>query len=104
MADDFTIGYLRRIGQEMSAIRTASDGISDNHKKLDFVNDAISLRVVPLVDRIWLGIMDDDNWTYSKVTVGYTNTAGGMHPVLNDPKNVAEGIIDLTTMARPITL
>ena len=104
VADDFTIGYLRRIGQEMSAIRTVYEGISDNKKKLDFMNDAISLRVAPLIDRILLGIMEDDNWTYSKVTVGYTNTAGGMHPVLNDPKNVAEGIIDLTTMARPITL
>ena len=105
VADDFTIGYLRRIGQEMSAILTASDGISDNQKKLDFINDAISLRVAPLVDRIQLGVMSGDyDWTYSKVTVGYTNTAGGMHPVLKNPKNVAEGIIDLTTMARPITL
>ena len=105
VADDFTIGYLRRIGQEMSAILAASDGISDNQNKLDFMNDAISLRVAPLVDRIQLGVMSGDYvWTYSKVTVGYTNTAGGLHPVLANPRNVAEGIIDLTTMARPITL
>ena len=104
VADDFTIGYLRRIGQEMSAILTASDGISDNRKRLDFINDAFSLRVAPLVDRIRLGYMGDDIWRYTKATVGYTNTAGGMHPVLKDPENIAEGIIDLTTMARPITL
>ena len=105
VADDFTIGYLRRIGQEMSAILTVSDGISDNKNKLDFMNDAISLRVAPLVDRIQFGVMSGDYvWKYSKVTVVYTNTAGGLHPVLANPKNVAEGIIDLTTMARPITL
>ena len=105
VADDFTIGYLRRIGQEMSAILAASDGISDNQNKLDFMNDAISLRVAPLVDRIQLGVMSGDYvWKYSKVTVVYTNTAGGLHPVLADPENVAKGFIDLTTMARPITL
>lgn len=104
VADDFTIGYLRRIGQEMSAIRTESDGISDNQKKLDFINDAISLRVAPFVDRIRLGFMSDNGWWYSNVTVGYTNTAGGIHPVLAELSEGAEKIIDLTTMARPITL
>ena len=104
VANDFTIGYLRRIGQEMSAILTASAGISDVQKMLDFINDAFSLRVAPLVDRIRLGYMGDDKWICSNATVGYTNTAGGRHPVLKDPENVAEGIIDLTTMARPITL
>ena len=104
VADDFTIGYLRRIGQEMSAILTVSYGISDNQKKLDFINDEISLRVAPLVDRIRLGFMNDGNWICSNATVGYTNTAGGMHPVLKDPENVAKGFIDLTTMAKPIAL
>lgn len=104
VADDFTIGYLRRIGQEMSAILAASDGISDNQNKLDFMNDAISLRVAPLVDRIRLGVMSDDIWLYTYATVGYTNTAGGTHPVLRDLVDVTKGIIDLTTMARPITL
>ena len=105
VANDFTIGYLRRIGQEMSAILTVSDGISDNQKRLDFINDEISLRVAPLVDRILIGAVNDDCvWTYMKATVGYTNTEGGMHPVLKDPENVAEGIIDLTTMAKPIAL
>lgn len=104
VADDFTIGYLRRIGQEMSAIQTVYEGISDNQKKLDFMNDAISLRVAPLVDRILIGCMSDDVWKYNKATVGYTNTAEGMHPVLVNLAEVAEGIIDLTTMARPNTL
>ena len=104
VADDFTIGYLRKIGQEMSAIRAVYDGISDNQNKLDFINDAISLRVAPLVDRIRLGVMSGDIWLYTYATVGYTNTAGGMHPVLKDIANVEEEIIDLTTMARPITL
>ena len=104
VADDFTIGYLRRIGQEMSAIRAVYEGISDNQKKRDFMNDAISRRVAPLVDRIRLGVMSDDIWRYTYATVGYTNTAGGTHPVLKDLVNVKEGIIDLTTMARPITL
>ena len=104
VADDFTISYLRRIGQEMSAILAVSDGISDNQNKLDFMNDAISLRVAPLVDRIRLGCMNGDSWSYMLATVSYANTAGGMHPVLKDPGKVAEGIIDLTTMARPITL
>ena len=104
VADDFTIGYLRKIGQEMSAIRAVYDGISDNQNKLDFMNDAISLRVAPLVDRILLGSMSGDVWDYTKVTVGYTNTAGGLHPVLKALTEGAEEFIDLTTMARPITL
>ena len=104
VANDFTIGYLRRIGQEMSAILAASDGISDNQKKIDFINDAISLRVAPLVDRILLGFMSGNGWYYTKVTVGYADTAGGRHPVLAELAEGAEKIIDLTTMARPITL
>lgn len=104
VADDFTIGYLRRIGQEMSAILAVSEGISDNQNKLDFMNDAISLRVAPLVDRIRLGVMSDNGWWCSNVTVGYTNTAGGIHPVLAEFDEGAGKIIDLTTMARPITL
>ena len=105
VANDFTIGYLRRIGQEMSAILAASDGISDNKKRLDFINDAISLRVAPLVDRIRLGVMSGDYvWNYMNATVGYTDTAGGMHPVLQDIEEPTKVYIDLTTMARPITL
>lgn len=104
VADDFTIGYLRRIGQEMSAIQTVINGISDYQKKLDFINDAISLNVSPLVDRIQIGAMSSDIWSYSKATVGYINTAGGLHPVLIDLVRPQEGFIDLTTMARPITL
>lgn len=102
VADDFTIGYLRRIGQEMSAIRTVYEGISDNQEKLDFINDAISLRVAPLVDRIRLGVVRNNGWTYTKATVGYTDTEGGLHPVLTELAEGAEGIIDLTTMAKPI--
>ena len=69
------------------------------------MNDAISLRVAPLVDRILIGCMGDLNWEYAPATVGYINTAGGMHPVLSDLAK-GEGVIaiDLTTMARPITL
>ena len=104
VADDFTIGYLRRIGQEMSSILTVSDGISDNQKRLDFINDEISLRVAPLVDRIRLGCMNGDSWSYMLATVSYTNTAGGMHPVLQDTTEPTMVCIDLTTMARPITL
>lgn len=104
VADDFTIGYLRRIGQEMSAIYTVYEGISDNQKKVDFMNDAISLRVAPLVDRIRLGCMNGDSWSYMMATVSYTNTAGGVHPVLSDLAEVVTVMIDLTTMARPITL
>lgn len=103
VADDFTIGYLRRIGQEMSAILTVSDGISDNQKKLDFINDEISLRVAPLVDRIQLGYMGNAIWRYTKATVGYTNTAGGMHPVLQDIGEPTMVRIDLTTMAKLTT-
>lgn len=103
VADDFTIGYLRRIGQEMSAIRTVYDGISDNQEKIDFINDAISLRVVPFVDRIRLGGVSNNSWTYAPVTVAYTDTVGGLHPVLIELTEGAEGfIIDLTTMAKPI--
>ncbi len=104
VADDFTIGYLRRIGQEMSAIRTVYEGISDNQKKVDFMNDAISLRVAPLVDRIRLGCMNIDSWSYMLATVSYANTAGGVHPVLHSIGDSATAGIDLTTMARPITL
>ena len=103
VANDFTIGYLRRIGQEMSAILAASDGISDNQKRLDFINDAISLRVAPLVDRIQLGYMGDDIWRYTKATVGYTNTAGGKHPVLQNIGEPTIVRIDLTTMAKLTT-
>lgn len=104
VADDFTIGYLRRIGQEMSSILTVSDGISNNQKRLDFINDEISLRVAPLVDRIRLGCMNGDSWRYMPATVSYANTAGGMHPVLQDIEEPTKVYIDLTTMARPITL
>ena len=104
VADDFTVGYLRRIGQEMSAIRAVYEGISDNQKKRDFMNDAISLRVAPLVDRIRLGFMNDDGWSYMLATVSYANTAGGMHPVLHSIGTPATEGIDLTTMAKPITL
>ena len=104
VANDFTIGYLRRIGQEMSAILAASDGISDDQKKIDFINDAISLRVAPLVDRILIGAVNDDCvWTYMKATVGYTNTEGGMHPVLQDIEKPTTVCIDLTTMAKLTT-
>ena len=103
VADDFTIGYLRRIGQEMSAIRTASDGISDNQNRIDFMNDAISLRVAPLVDRIRFAVMDGDSWLCMMATVRYVNTAGGIHPVLGPAgSNGTEGI-DLTTMAKHTT-
>lgn len=100
VADDFTIGYLRRIGQEMSAIDTAYESISDNQKKLDFMNDAISLRVAPLVDRIRLGCMDGDSYTYMLATVSYANTAGGVHPVLHSIQESATAGIDLTTMSK----
>lgn len=103
VADDFTIGYLRRIGQEMNAILAVSDGISDNQNKLDFMNDAISLRVAPLVDRIRLGCMNGDSWSYMLSTVSYANTAGGVHPVLHSMKEPATKGIDLTTMAKLTT-
>ena len=103
VADDFTIGYLRRIGQEMSAIQTASDGISDNQNRLDFMNDAISLRVAPLVDRIRLGRMNRDSWSYMLATVSYANTAGGVHPVLHSIQEPSTAGIDLTTMAKLTT-
>lgn len=103
VADDFTIGYLRRIGQEMSAIRTVYEGISGNQKKIDFMNDAISLRVAPLVDRILLGFMNGDSWSYMLATVSYANTAGGVHPVLHSIREPATAGIDLTTMAKLTT-
>ena len=103
VADDFTIGYLRRIGQEMSAIRTVYDGILGNQEKLDFMNDAISLRVAPLVDRIRLGCMDGDIWNYIMATVSYADTAGGVHPVLHSIAEPATAGIDLTTMAKLTT-
>ena len=103
VADDFTIGYLRRIGQEMSAIRAVYDGISDNQNKSDFMNDAISLRVAPLVDRIRLGFMNGDSWNYMPATVSYANTAGGVHPVLHSIQEPATAGIDLTTMAKLTT-
>ena len=103
VADDFTIGYLRRISQEMSAIQTVCEGISDNQKKLDFMNDAISLRVAPLVDRIRLGRMNGDSWSYMLATVSYANTAGGVHPVLHSIQEPSTAGIDLTTMAKLTT-
>lgn len=103
VADDFTIGYLRRIGQEMSAIRAVYDGISDNQNKLDFMNDAISLRVMPFVDRIRLGCMNGDSWSYMAATVSYANTAGGVHPVLHSIADPATAGMDLTTMAKLTT-
>lgn len=104
VADDVTIGYLRRIGKEMSAIQTVYEGISDKQKKLDFMNDAISLRVAPLVDRIRLGCMNGDSWSYMPATVSYANTAGGVHPVLHSIEEPSTKGIDLTTMAKSITL
>lgn len=103
VADDFTIGYLRRIGQEMSAIRTVYEGISDNQKKVDFMNDAISLRIAPLVDRIRIGCMNSDRWSYMLATVSYANTAGGVHPVLHSIEDPSTAGIDLTTMSKLTT-
>lgn len=103
VADDFTIGYLRMIGQEMNAILTVYEGISDKQKKVDLMNDAISLRVAPLVDRIRLGCMNGDRWNYMPATVSYANTAGGVHPVLHSIEEPATAGIDLTTMAKLTT-
>lgn len=100
VGDDFTIGYLRRIGQEMDAIRTASEGILDVQEKTDFINDAIALRVAPLVDRIRLGCMHGDGWNYTLASVFYVNTAGGVHPVLGTLEATGTEGIDLTTMAK----
>lgn len=100
VGDDFTIGYLRRIGQEMDAIRTASEGILDVQEKTDFINDAIALRVAPLVDRIRLGTMHEDGWNYTSASVFYVNTAGGVHPVLGPLEAKGTEGIDLTTMAK----
>ena len=100
VADDHTLGYLRRIGQEMDAIRTAVEGLSNVQEKTDFMNDAIALRVAPLVDRIRIGLMNVDGWNYTAASVFYANTAGGVHPVLGPLEaNGTEGI-DLTTMAK----
>lgn len=105
VAEDFTIGYLRRIGQEMSAILTVYNGISNKQEKENFINDAISLKVAPLVDRIWIGGLKNLVLKYTKATVGYINTEGGLHPaVLTKLSEGEEGFIDLTTMARPNTL
>lgn len=102
VADDHTLGYLRRIGQEMAAIRTAAEGLSNVQEKIDFVNDAIALRVMPLVDRIRLGAMHGDEWGYTLAAVLYATTSGGVHPILTDLYKRAGVSIDLMTMARPI--
>lgn len=102
VADDHTLAYLRRIGQEMAAIRTAADGFSAMQERIDFMNDAIALSVMPIVDRIRLGSMNGDAWGYTLATVLYATTAGGVHPILVDI-NKTDGVgIDLVTMARPI--
>lgn len=102
VADDHTLAYLRRIGQEMVAIKTAADGISDMQERTDFMNDAIALSVMPLVDRIRLGYMDGDAWGYGLATVVYATTAGGVHPILTAMGNTDGAGIDLVTMAQPI--
>ena len=102
VADDHTLAYLRRIGQEMVAIRTAADGFSAMQEKIDFVNDAIALSVVPLVDRIRLGYMMGDRWVYRTATVVYVTTTSGVHPILTDIEETNGVGIDLVTMARPI--
>lgn len=102
VADDHTLAYLRRIGREMVAIKTVADGVSNNQEKIDFMNDAIALSVMPLVDQIRLGSMNGNAWGYGRATVVYDTTAGGVHPILTDmDKTVGVGI-DLVTMARPI--
>lgn len=100
VSDDFTIGYLRRIGSSMDAIRTASEGIPVTQERIDFINDAIALRVAPLVDRIRLGSMNGDGWNYTVASVFYVNTAGGVHPMLGPLGSNGTGGIDLTTMAK----
>ncbi len=100
VADDHTLGYLRRIGQEMDAIRTAAEGLSNVQEKTDFMNDAIALRVAPLVDRIRIGLMNQDGWNYMGASVFYANTAGGVHPVLGPLEAHGTEGIDLTTMAK----
>ena len=101
VADDHTLSYLRRIGQEMAAIRTEADGISNMQDRTNFMNDAIALRIMPLVDRIRIGCMNGDEWGYTVATVFYTTTSAGVHPILTDIEKTAVGI-DLVTMARPI--
>ena len=103
VADDFTIGYLRRIGHEMGAIRTVYEGISNNKEASNFINDAISIRVAPLVDRIRLAVMNEDSWMHTMATVSYVNTAGEIHPVLHGIEDTATVGIDLTTMAKLTT-
>lgn len=102
VADDHTLAYLRRIGQEMAAIRTAADGFSAMQERIDFMNDAIALSVMPLVDRIRLGYMEGDCWVYRTATVLYATTSGGVHPILTDIDKTYGVDIDLVTMARPI--
>lgn len=102
VADDHTLAYLRRIGQEMAAIRTAADGFSAMQERIDFMNDAIALSVMPLVDRIRLGCMEGDRWVYGTATVLYATTSGGVHPILTDIDKTDGVGIDLVTMARPI--
>lgn len=102
VADDHTLAYLRRIGQEMVAIHTAADGISNMQDWTNFMNDAIALSVMPLVDRISLGSMNGNAWGYTLATVLYATTAGGVHPILVDIEKSDGAGIDLVTMARPI--
>lgn len=102
VADDHTLAYLRRIGQEMVAIKTAADGISAMQERIDFMNDAIALSVMPLVDRIRLGFMDGDRWVYGTATVVYATTTSGVHPILTDMGNTVGVGLDLVTMAQPI--
>lgn len=102
VADDHTLAYLRRIGQEMVAIYTAADGISNMQDRTNFMNDAIALSVMPLVDRIRLGYMNGGAWGYGLATVVYATTAGGVHPILTAMGNTDGAGIDLVTMAQPI--
>lgn len=102
VADDHTLAYLRRIGQEMGAILTAADGFSDMQEWTDFMNDAIALSVMPLVDRIRFGFMNGYAWGYGTATVVYATTAGGVHPILKAMDDPGGAGIDLVTMAKPI--
>lgn len=102
VADDHTLAYLRRIGQEMVAIYTAADGISNMKDRTNFMNDAIALSVMPLVDRIRLGFMNGDAWGHGMATVVYATTTSGVHPILTDIDNTVGVGLDLVTMAKPI--
>lgn len=102
VADDHTLAYLRRIGQEMVAIYTAADGISNMRDRTNFMNDAIALSVMPLVDRIRLGFMNGDAWGHVMATVVYATTTSGVHPILTDIDNTVGVGLDLVTMAKPI--